>query len=164
MSTQSLKDTSSLQIERQGEDGTLSSANRSDAASQPSASSISKVRVRTGRVLTGLVTLFLLFDAVGKLVMPSFVVEACVRLGFPLSLGQSVGILLLICTVLYAIPRTVVFGAILLTGFLGGAVAIQMRAGSPVFETVFPVIFGVLAWAGVYLRDCRLGSLLPFRR
>jgi hypothetical protein len=118
----------------------------------------------TGRILTTLVTLFMLFDAVGKFVMPRQVVEAFARLGFPTILGASIGTLLAVSTVVYAIPRTAVLGAILLTGYLGGAVAIQMRAGSPVFETVFPVIFGVLAWAGIYLRDCKLRAVFPVRR
>lgn len=127
-------------------------------------SGISRGRLWTGRVLTALTTLFLLFDAVGKLVMPPQVVEACERLRFPMHLVPGVGILLLVCTALYALPRTAVLGAILTTGFLGGAVAIQMCAGSPLFETIFPVIFAILMWAGIYLRECRLCGLLPIRR
>lgn len=124
---------------------------------------VPKGRLWTGRVLTILVVLFLLFDVVGKLIMPAPVVQAFVRLGFPTSLGVGIGILLFLCTLLYAIPRTAVLGAVLLTGFLGGAVAIQLRAGSPLFETDFPVLFGLLAWAGIYLRDTRLRKLLPLR-
>lgn len=124
---------------------------------------VSKGRLWTGRVLTILAVLFLLFDAVGKLVMPTPVAQAFIRLGFPTSLGVGIGILLLACTLLYAIPRTAILGAVLLTGFLGGAVAIQMRAGSSLFETDFPVLFGLLAWAGIYLRDDRLRKLLPLR-
>lgn len=127
-------------------------------------SGFSRGRLWTGRVLTALTTLFLLFDAVGKLVMPPQVVQATVRLGFPMHLIPGVGILLLVCTALYVLPRTAVLGAILTTGFLGGAVAIQMRAGSPLFETIFPVIFGVVMWSGIYLRECRLCGLLPIRR
>jgi hypothetical protein len=104
-------------------------------------------KVWTGRVLSILAVAFLLFDAVGKLMMPSFVVEAFGRLGIPVSLGVGIGVLLTVCTLVYAIPRTAVLGAILLTGFLGGAAAIQMRAGSPTFETVFPVLFALLVWA-----------------
>lgn len=121
-------------------------------------------KVWTGRVLSILAVGFLLFDAVGKLMMPSFVVEAFGRLGIPVSLGVGIGVLLTVCTVVYAIPRTAVLGAILLTGFLGGAVAIQMRAGSPTFETVFPVLFAVLVWAGMLLREDRLRCLFPLRR
>ena len=124
----------------------------------------SKAKLWTGRILTTLTTLFLLFDAAGKLMMPAPVVEASARLGFPLALSVSIGILLATCTILYAIPRTAVLGAVLLTGYLGGAVAIQMRAGSPLFETVFPVLFGVIAWAGVYLRECGLRRVFPMRR
>ena len=153
----------------------LGSANSDDSASQLQLSEIlpqsrerkqstSKGRLWTGRVLTGLSVLFLLFDAVGKLVMPPQVTEACARLGFPLALIPSVGILLLVCTAVYALPRTAILGAVLLTGFLGGAVAIQMRAGSPLFETAFPVLFGVLVWAGILLRERRLLDLFPLRR
>jgi hypothetical protein len=125
--------------------------------------SASKARLWTGRILTGLTVLFMLFDAAGKFMMPRQVVEAFARLGFPASLGGAIGIILLVVTILYAIPRTAVLGAILITGFLGGAVAIQMRAGSPLFETIFPALFGVIAWAGIYLRELRLGALLPLR-
>ncbi len=124
----------------------------------------SKTQLWTGRVLTVLSILFLLFDAVGKFARPAPVVDAFARLGIPISLSTSVGILLLACTILYAIPRTAVLGAVLLTGFLGGAVAIQMRVGSSAFETVFPVIFGVLAWAGIYLRSCGLRKVFPVFR
>jgi hypothetical protein len=118
----------------------------------------------TGRAFTSLAVLFMLFDAVGKFVMPAPVVQASTRLGFPLNLSVTLGILLSASTILYAIPRTAVLGAVLLTGYLGGAVAIQMRAGSPLFETVFPVLFGIVAWAGIYLRDCKLRQVFPVRR
>ena len=145
---------------------TIASLNNEAALEQPSENvkAKSKGLLWTGRVLTGLTVLFMLFDAVGKFAMPPQVSEACVRLGLPLSTVTSIGILLLVSTVVYAIPRTAVLGAVLLTGYLGGAVAIQMRAGSPVFETVFPVLFGVVAWAGVYLRDCKLRAVFPIRR
>jgi hypothetical protein len=105
----------------------------------------------------------MLFDAIGKLIRPAPapIVDAFARLGFPLPLASSIAILLLVSTILYAVPRTTVLGAVLLTGYLGGAVAIQLRAGSPLFETMFPVIFGVIAWAGIYLRDPRLSAHLP---
>ena len=124
-----------------------------------------KGRVWTGRILSTLAVLFVGFDAAGKLAMPAFFVDAIARLGIPTHLGVGIGVLLTVCTVIYAIPQTAVLGAILVTGFLGGAVAIQMRAGSPVFETsVFPVIFGVVVWAGIYLRDCGLRRVFPLRR
>jgi hypothetical protein len=107
----------------------------------------------------------MLFDAIGKLIrpIPAPISDAFARLGFPLSLAGSVAILLLIATIVYAIPRTAVLGAVLLTAYLGGAVAIQLRAGSSTFETVFPVIFGILAWAGVLLREPRLLQVFPRR-
>jgi len=118
----------------------------------------------TGRTLSGLTVLFMLWDAASKFMMPPQVVEACARLGIPVPQAASIGVLLLVSTIIYAIPRTAVLGAVLLTGYLGGAAAIQMRAGSPTFETVFPVLFGVIVWAGVYLRDCKLRAVFPVRR
>jgi hypothetical protein len=146
---------------------TTASIGNSAAAVEQSSANVktqSKELLWTGRVLTGLTILFTLFDAAGKFAMWPKVSEAFVRLGLPLSTAKSIGTLLLVSTILYAIPRTAVLGAVLLTGFLGGAVAIQMRAGTPVFETVFPVIFGIIAWGGVYLRDCGLRRVFPVRR
>lgn len=120
--------------------------------------------VWTGRVLTALATLFLLFDAYGKLSRPSYVTDAFARLGFSASFSVEIGVILLVFTILYALPRTTVLGALFLTGYLGGAVAIQWRAASPVFETIFPILFAVLMWAGVFLRDGHLWSILPIRR
>lgn len=142
-------------------------ANASSVAiDQPAAAlpdSPPKGQLWTGRVLTTLAVLFMAFDAVGKFMMPSQVVQACERLGFPVHLSPTLGVLLALSTLLYAIPRTSVLGAVLLTGYLGGAVSIQMRAGSPMFETVFPVIFGIVIWAGIYLRDAKLRKLIPVR-
>ncbi|HEY2002058.1 MAG TPA: DoxX family protein [Acidobacteriaceae bacterium] len=124
----------------------------------------SRSRVWTGRILSILAILFLLFDGVMKLVQPAPVTEAMTRLGFPLRLSVPIGIILLICTVLYAIPPTSVLGAVLLTGYLGGAVVSQMRIGAPLFSTTFfPIYFAVLLWAGVYLQESRLRALLPVR-
>lgn len=117
-----------------------------------------------GRILSALTVLFMLFDAFGKFTAPIYVVQACTRLGIPTPQLFSIGLLLAISTIIYAIPRTAVLGAVLLTGYLGGAVAIQMRAGSPTFETVFPVIFGVVLWGGVYLRECGLRRVFPVKR
>jgi hypothetical protein len=122
-----------------------------------------KWQLWTGRVLAALAVLFMLFDAAGKFMMPASVVQACARLGFPINLSPTLGVLLTLSTLLYAIPRTAVLGAVLLTGYLGGAVAIQLRAGSPLFETVFPAIFGIVIWAGIYLRDRRLRQVFPIR-
>lgn len=120
--------------------------------------------VWTGRVLSAVTVLFMLFDAFGKFARSAPVLEACARLGIPNSQILSIGVLLAISTIIYAIPRSAVLGAVLLTGYLGGAVAIQMRAGSPTFETVFPVLFGVVMWAGVYLRECGLRRVFPVKR
>ena len=100
-----------------------------------------------------------------KLMKPAFVVDATVKLGYQENVIQGLGIALLVCTILYAIPATSVFGAILLTGYLGGAVASNLRAGSPLFSNVlFPVYFAVILWGGLYLRDKRLRELVPLRK
>jgi hypothetical protein len=124
---------------------------------------ISKKSLWAGRILSALPILFLLMDGVMKLVKPAFVVEATVKLGYPESTILGIGIVLLACTVLYAIPRTSILGAILLTGYLGGAVATHVRAGEGPFPILFPVFFGVLVWGGLYFRDERLRSLIPLR-
>ena len=117
-----------------------------------------------GIVITAIPTLFLLLDAVGKLVKPEPVVTGTVELGYPETVIVPLGIVLLICTILYAIPMTSVLGAILLTGYLGGAVAIHVRAGSPLFtHMLFPIYLGIFIWLGLYLRDIRLRSLVPLR-
>ena len=117
----------------------------------------------SGRVLTTLVTLFLLWDAYGKLIRQPQVTEAFARMGFSAGFSVELGIILLTCTVLYAVPRTTALGALFLTGYLGGAVALQWRAGNPVFETIFPILFAVLMWAGVFLRDRKLWTVMPVR-
>jgi DoxX-like family len=119
-----------------------------------------------GRILSGLPSLFLLVDGALKLVKPAPVVvaEATARLGYPESVILPIGIVLLGCTILYLIPRTAVLGVILLTGYLGGAVATHVRVGESWFSIVFPVILGVLIWGGLYLRDVRLRGLIPLRR
>lgn len=125
---------------------------------------VSKKALWTGRILSTLVVLFMALDGFMKLIKPASVMEATARLGFPAGAITGIGIVLLGCTILYAIPRTAIFGAILLTGYLGGAVATQVRAGSPTFETLFPVIFGVLVWGGLFLRDGQVQTLIPWRR
>jgi hypothetical protein len=128
------------------------------------AAPVSMKAVWTGRVISGLVVLFLLFDGVTKVMKVAPVLQASAQLGIPVSLIVAIGAVLLICTVIYAIPSTSILGAILLTGYLGGAVAVQARIGNPLFETLFPVIFGVLVWAGIVLRDNRLRTLIPLRK
>jgi hypothetical protein len=125
----------------------------------------SRARRRIGAIMAGIAILFLLFDAVGKLVLIPQVVEGSVQLGYPESSVRVIGIILLTCVLLYLVPRTSVFGAILLTGFLGGAVATHFRVGSPLLtHTLFPVYLGALVWGGLLLREDRLRSLLPLRR
>ena len=116
-----------------------------------------------GRVVSWLVAAFLLLDGVAKLFKPAPVVEGTVKLGYSESTIIPIGIVLIACTILYLIPRTAVLGAILLTGYLGGAVATHVRAADGVFPIVFGVTFGVLVWLGLYLRDARLRELVPLR-
>jgi hypothetical protein len=92
------------------------------------------------------------------------VIEATVRIGFPVTTVVGIGVTLLVSVALYVIPSTSILGAILLTGYLGGATAANVRAGSPLFNTVFPIIFGVLVWLGLFLREPRLRVLIPLRR
>ena len=115
----------------------------------------------TGYVMTILPALFLLLDGVMKLFKPGFVVDATSKLGYQESVIVPIGIVLVICTVLYLLPVTSVLGAILLTGYLGGAVATQVRADQGAFAIIFPVIIGALIWGGLYLRDHRLRNLIP---
>jgi len=114
----------------------------------------------TGRILSALAVIFLAFDSSIKLMRLPVVLEATAQLGFPPSSIVLVGIVLLACTLVYVIPRTRVVGAVLLTGYLGGAVAAQMRVGNPPFETVFPIIVGSVIWAGILVRDHRVRALL----
>ncbi len=117
-----------------------------------------KLRFRIGWALSGLAILFLLMDATMKLLALPVVLEAGAQLGLGgADMARGLGALLLVCTVLYALPRTAVLGAILLTGFLGGAIATHLRMGSPLFShLLFGVYVGVIVWAGLYLRDVRL--------
>ena len=119
-----------------------------------------KSSVWAGRILSALPVLFLLLDGVMKVVKPAFVVEATVKLGYPESVIVALGVLLVACTILYLIPRTSVLGAILLTGYLGGAVATHVRVGGPLFSILMPVILGAMLWGGLYLRDERVRSLV----
>ena len=124
----------------------------------------SKASVWTGRVLSTLPILFLLFDAIMKLMKPDFVVKATLELGYPENVIVGLGIILLISTLLYAIPRTSFLGAILLTGYLGGAIATHVRLGNPLFTHIlFPVYLALFIWGGIFLRDARLRALIPFR-
>jgi hypothetical protein len=124
----------------------------------------SKGMLWTGRILSGLMALLFVFDGVGHLMKPAPVVDAFARLGYPLSASVGIGVLALVCTAIYVTPRTSIFGAILMTGYLGGAVSTHVRAGSTFFEMIFPVILGTLMWAGIYVRDAQLRKLVPLRR
>jgi hypothetical protein len=124
---------------------------------------VGKVMIWAGRVISAIASLFLLMDGVMKLIKPPFVVEATIQLGYPESVIIGLGIVLTASTVLYLIPRMAVLGAILLTGYLGGAVASHLRAGDTVFTVVFPVVFGALVWGGLWLRDERVRAIVPLR-
>ena len=103
-------------------------------------------------------------DGIMKLVKPEPVVKATIELGYPEGLIMALGVVLLVCVVLYVIPRTAVLGAILLTGYFGGAIATQMRVGNPLFSHIlFPVYLATLIWGGLFLRDARLRALIPLR-
>ena len=128
---------------------------------------VSKPAGWIGRVLSGLVILFLLFDGAIKLVPWPIVTETMDKMGYGSSegLARSLGVITVACTVLYAIPATSVLGAILLTGYLGGAMASHVRIGSPLFShTLFGLYLGLMVWGGLWLRDRSLRSLIPFRR
>ena len=118
-----------------------------------------------GIILSALPVLFVLFDGAIHLMVIPPVVQAFTQLGYPVSTSRALGVIELVCIVLYLMPRTSVLGAILLTGYLGGAVATNLRVSSPLFSnTLFPVYVGVLAWSGLFLRDERVRAIIPVRR
>jgi hypothetical protein len=120
-----------------------------------------KTRLWAGRIIMGVTLLFLLMDAGMKVVKARPSVEGTIQLGYPERAVVGIGVLLLLCTLLYVIPRTAPIGAVLLTGYLGGAVASQIRIGAPLFSTIlFPVYFAILVWGGLYLRDNRVRALV----
>ena len=122
---------------------------------------VSKKSLWAGRIISGWMVLFLLFDGGVKVMRVPDAVDATVRLGYPARLLLAIGIVELTCAILYVIPRTSILGAILLTGYLGGATATQVRLEDPWF--FFPIVIGVLVWLGLYLRDERLRELVPLR-
>ena len=124
---------------------------------------VSRKNVWASRIVGGLPALFLLLDGAMKLVKPAVVVDATVKLGYPESVIIPIGVVLIVCTILYLIPTTAVLGAILLTGYLGGAVATHVRVDESLFSIIFPVIFGVMLWLALYLNDPRVRALLPLR-
>jgi DoxX-like protein len=137
-------------------------SDRIDFAAAPRTTS--RKAVLCGRALSGLAIAFLLMDSVVKFLKPAPVIASSAQLGFPERLIGVLGVVLLACTALYAWRRTAVLGAVLLTGYLGGAVCTHLRVGDPLFSHVlFPTYLGAMLWAGLWLRDPRLRSLLPLR-
>ena len=127
--------------------------------------SVSTRRLWTGRVLSGVGALFMLFDGVIHILRITPVVDAFAQLGFPLGTSRALGVIEIICVAIYLLPDTSVLGAILLTGYLGGAIATQVRVGAPLFSTtLFPVYVALFLWGGLYFRDERVRSLIPIRR
>lgn len=120
-----------------------------------------RVAILAGRAITTVAVAFMVFDGVLHLAHPGLVDKAFARLGWPSGFSPVLGVLELFCTALYVTPLASALGAILLTGYLGGAVATQVRVGSSAFEIVFPVIVGALLWGGLLLRDPRVRALLP---
>ena len=128
---------------------------------------VSRSALWLGRALSGLVILFLLFDGAIKLVPWPVVTETMDRIGYGSSeaLARSLGLITIVCTILYAVPPTSILGAILLTGYLGGAMASHLRIGSPLFShTLFGFYLGLMVWGGLWLRDRSLRASIPFRR
>ena len=123
-----------------------------------------KAGIWTGRSLSAMAALFMLFDSVTKLLRLAPVVQASAQLGYSADLITVIGVVLLACVIVYVTPRTAVLGAVLLTGYLGGAVASNLRIGTPLATNVlFPAYVGVLVWTGLFFRDARLRALLPVR-
>ena len=127
-------------------------------------SSVGKKRLVAGYVLTVLVALFLTFDTVIKVLKLAPAVQGTTKLGYPASAVLWIGLIELVCVGLYLFPRTSVLGALLLTGYLGGAIASQVRVGAPLLShELFPIYVALLLWGGLYLRETRLRELVPFR-
>ena len=122
---------------------------------------VSKKALWIGYVMSALPVLLFLFSGVMKLLRPPDVLKGFTHLGFPETLALGLGILEIACTIVYVVPRTAVLGAILLTGYLGGAIVTHLRVGE---AFIMPVIIGIVVWGGIYLRDPRLRELIPLRR
>ncbi len=131
-------------------------------SSTPQATPVSSGMLWTGRIITVLVGLFLLFDSGVKLIKAPSAVQGTIQLGYPETAIVPIGVTLLVSLVLYLVPRTSILGAILLTGYLGGATATMVRVSSP--WVPMPVVVGMLVWAGLYFRDPQLRALIPLRR
>jgi hypothetical protein len=130
----------------------------------PTNTTQNRKRLWTGRILSGLVIAFLAFDGFLKLAKPAVVVEGTRQLGYPVESILGIGIVLLLCLAAYVVPRTAILGAVLLTGYLGGAIATHVRVGDPLLtHTLFPIYVAALIWGGLYLRDNRLRGVLGRR-
>ncbi len=126
---------------------------------------VGKKRLMAGYVLTGLVALFLTFDTILKVLRLAPAIQGTTALGYPADAVLPIGMVELVCLVLYLVPQTAVLGAVMLTGYLGGAIATHVRIGSPLLShTLFPIYVALMAWGGLYLRETRLRELVPFRR
>jgi len=125
---------------------------------------LSKGALWTGRVISTILVLFLIFDGVTKVMQESQIIQGLAKAGYPPNVAVPLGLTVLFFTLLYAIPRTSILGAVLLTGWLGGAVDSMVRMASPAPLFLFPIIFGILVWLGLYLRDDRLREFLPLRK
>ena len=125
---------------------------------------VSNAALWAGRIISVLPALMLIFGGVMNLLKPASVLQEFGRLGYSESVAFGIGILAITCAVIYLIPSVSVLGAILLTGYLGGAVATHVRVGDPVFNVVMPILLGVLVWGGLFLRDERMRELIPFRK
>lgn len=123
----------------------------------------SKTTLWAGIIISALAILFLAFDSAVKIIQSPLAVAPTIELGYAANLVMPIGLIELACLILYVIPRTSVLGAILFTGYLGGAVTTNLRAGMPAFNIIFPFIIGALIWGGLYLRDHRLRTLVPLR-
>jgi hypothetical protein len=129
---------------------------QSDTQTHP----VSKKTRWAGRILSGLAILFLTWDGVIKLLTLPVVAESFVRLGYPASVSIGIGILELVCVAIYVVPRTSLLGAVLLTGYLGGAIATHVRVQDPlVTHVLFPIYIAALIWGGLVLRDARVRAL-----
>jgi len=125
---------------------------------------MTRFQLWTGRILSAVAVLFLLFDLTLHLARPPFVIEGTKQIGFPAATILPLGIIELVCLILYLVPRTAVLGAILWTGYLGGAVATHVRVSDPLFSHIlFPIYVALFLWGGLWLREPRLRALIPIR-
>jgi len=125
----------------------------------------SKGKLWTGRIMSGIIVLFMLFDCITHFIRTEQVRQAFAQLGIPIELSVVIAAIQLVCLILYVIPKTSVLGAVLFTGYLGGAVWSLLLIGQPVFSHVlFPVYFGIILWGGIFLRNESLRRIFPFRR